>query len=525
MRPVVLSGFMGTGKSTVGPALASALGVPFIDTDSEIERDTGLRVVDLWQREGESAFRARETALVDRLLERQEPKVIAFGGGTVTSERPRRQAVDRAIVVTLTAPPEVVVTRAGDVTTRPNLVVGGDPVARARELLAQRSEAYAECHLTVSTEALDVPTITREILECLRRDPLLMPLGSRSYTIDVCADEPSRLTDALNRCAASSVVLVTDRNVVAARSGAIEAALRPLREAVTRVVLEPGEIHKTIRAVEAIWDAALEAKVDRDAVVLAVGGGVVGDLAGFAAACLLRGVRLIQVPTTLLAMVDSSVGGKTGCDHPAGKNLIGAFHQPSAVIADVAHLATLDPRQRAAGLAEVVKIAVATDVSLLERLEAGASELARGDAEVLTSVVRRAVRAKILVVRDDEREAGSRALLNLGHTVGHAVEAHGGYDRWLHGEAVALGTVAEMRATATLGWTPHALVDRVAALLGALGLPWSLERGELEGAWPFASSDKKRGGGSLRLPVVTGPGCSQMKRVTLEQLKGALLAS
>jgi shikimate kinase/3-dehydroquinate synthase len=494
MRPIILSGFMGTGKSTVGRVLAARLGVPFVDTDSEIERASGLSVVELWKRDGEAAFRAREAAIVDGLLVDDTPRVISFGGGTVTSERTRRLAVDRGIVVTLTAPAETVVARARDLATRPNLAVGSDPVTRARDLLAQRSSAYGECHLTVSTETLDVQTVAREILDVVRRDPLLVPLGSRSYTVDVCSDEPSRLTDALMRCAPSSVVLVTDAHVVAARGSAVTDALQPFRGAVARVILTPGEVHKTIEAVTSIWDAALAASVDRDAIVLAIGGGVVGDLAGFAAACLLRGVRLIQVPTTLLSMVDSSVGGKTG-----------------------------DRRQVASGLAEAVKIAVATDVSLLERLEALAPDLVRGDAAALTEVVRRAVHAKIVVVRDDEREAGSRALLNLGHTVGHAIEAHGGYDRWLHGEAVALGTVAEMQATTALGWTPPALADRVADLQRALGLPDTLERAEIEAAWPFVASDKKRGGVSLRLPVVMAPGRAEVKRVPAVELRRALL--
>ena len=523
MRSVILSGFMGTGKSTVGPALAATLGLPFVDTDSEIERGSGMSIVDLWQRDGEHAFRAREVELVERLLADGSPRVISFGGGTVTSERARRLAVDRSILVTLTAPAETVVSRAQDVATRPNLAVGGDPVARARDLLAQRSSVYAECHLSISTETLDVPAVTREIVEVVRRDPLLVPLGSRSYTVDICADEPGRLKAAIARSAASSIVLVTDAQVLAARQNAVEEALGSFHGPVAQVVLEPGEVHKTVDAVKSIWDAALKAGVDRDAVVLAVGGGVVGDLAGFAAACLLRGVRLIQVPTTLLSMVDSSVGGKTGCDHTSGKNLIGAFHQPISVVADVAHLSTLDRRQFSSGLAEAVKIAVATDAAFLERLEALVADVARADVSAVMEVVRRAVRAKILVVQDDERESGARALLNLGHTVGHAIEAHGGYDRWLHGEAVALGTVAEMRATAALGWTPASLVDRIAHLLGALGLPQTLERSELEAAWPFAAADKKRGGDSVRLPVVTAPGRAEVKRVPLVELKKALL--
>src|SRR5262249_8046081 len=162
------------------------------------------------------------------------------------------------------------------------------------------------------------------------------------------------------------------------------------------------------------------------------------DLAGFAAATLLRGVRFVQAPTTLLAMVDASVGGKTGFDHPAGKNLVGAFHQPSGVVADLAHLATLPARERTSGLAEVAKIALTSDAALFERLERDAADVARGDRAALAPVVRAAVEAKVRIVRDDEREAGLRAVLNMGHTVGHALEAHGGYARWLHGEAVAL---------------------------------------------------------------------------------------
>jgi shikimate kinase / 3-dehydroquinate synthase len=523
MRPVVLSGFMATGKSTVGPRLAARLGVPFLDTDAELERIAGRSVPDLWRDEGEAAFRAREGALVATLLSDPAPRVIAFGGGTVTTPSTRRYALDRAMVVTLTASPEAIAARVGELALRPNLAVGGDPVARARELLQQREAAYAECHLCLSTDALEPDAIVDAVVSLIDRDPLLVPLGSRSYRVDVCVDAPARLTDAIARCTPSSLVLVTDSNVHRARGAVLEAGLRPLRARITRVTLPPGESHKTLASVGTIWDAALGAGVDRDAVMVAAGGGVVGDLAGFAAACLLRGVRFVQVPTTLLAMVDSSVGGKTGFDHAVGKNLIGAFHQPSAVVADLGHLATLPPRERAAGLAEVVKIALATDARLLEPLELHAGALAAGDTAALVPVVRAAIDAKIRVVRDDEREAGPRALLNLGHTVGHAIEAHGGYARWLHGEAVAIGTVVEMRATAALGWTPPALVERSIALFAALGLPTHVDRAELTASWPFVGSDKKRAGDSVRLPVVTAAGESHIARVGLAALRDAVL--
>jgi shikimate kinase/3-dehydroquinate synthase len=523
VKSIVLSGFMGTGKSTIGPRVASRLGLAFVDTDTEIEQVTGKSIPVLWRDEGEAAFRAREAALVERLLTGDSPLVIAFGGGTVTLEATRRLAIDRAFVVTLTASAGTVVGRVPDVGGRPNLAVGGDPVARARALIAQREAAYAECHLAVSTDAAEVEAVVDSILTLAARDPLLVPLGTRSYRIDVCDGDPSSLTQAVARCAPSKIVLVTDSNVERTRGAAIDAALRPLQLPSTRVTLAPGEQHKTLTSVGAIWDAALGGGVDREAVVVAAGGGVVGDLAGFAAACLLRGVRFVQVPTTLLAMVDASVGGKTGFDHPVGKNLIGAFHQPSGVVVDLAHLETLPAREYRAGLAEVAKVAVAIDAPLLNLLESEAKSIVRGDRTALTAVVRGAIEAKIRLVRDDERETGVRAILNLGHTIGHALEAHGGYSRWLHGEAVALGLAAELRAMTFLGWTDPSLVARALRLLEALGLPTHVGASDIAAAWPYVGADKKRTGDAVRFVVVTGPGVSQVVQVPLVELRDAVL--
>jgi shikimate kinase/3-dehydroquinate synthase len=531
MRTVVLSGFMATGKSTVGPPLAARLGVPFVDTDTEIERAAGRSVAELWRAEGEAAFRAREESLVEKLLTDGTASVIAFGGGTVTIPAARRLATERALVVTLSASPETVAARLPDLATRPNLAAGAAGAeARAADLMRARADAYAECHLALATDAIDTDAVVDAMAALVERDPILVPLGTRSYCIDVCVGDPSLLTDAVARLAPSSVVLVTDSNVQRARGAAIEAALRPLAMTGTRVTLAPGETRKTLASVSTIWDAALGAGVDRDVLVVAAGGGVVGDLGGFAAACLLRGVRVVQVPTTLLAMVDAAVGGKTGIDHPAGKNLVGAFHQPSAVVVDLAHLETLPARERNAGLAEVVKVALAMDATLLDRLERDAAALARGDAGALVPVVRAAIAAKARVVRDDEREAGDpplgaipRALLNLGHTVGHALEAHSGYTRWLHGEAVALGLLVEMRATSAMGFTPAPLVERAAHVLAALGLPTSVPKAEIVASWPFVGRDKKTSGaGVLRLPVVGGAGEARVERVRSSDLLRAV---
>jgi 3-dehydroquinate synthetase len=222
-------------------------------------------------------------------------------------------------------------------------------------------------------------------------------------------------------------------------------------------------------------------------------------------------------------MVDASVGGKTGFDHPAGKNLIGAFHQPCGVVIDLAHLATLPKRERTAGLAEVAKIALTSDPGLWAELEARATEIARGAPGALLPIVRRAVAAKVRVVRDDERETGVRALLNLGHTVGHALEAHGGYRTHLHGEAVALGMVAELAAAADLGFTPRSLVDRAKTLLAALGLPNAPAKAEVSASWPFVASDKKRANAHIRLPVVSAVGEAHVERVLERDLRRAVL--
>jgi shikimate kinase/3-dehydroquinate synthase len=515
---------MATGKSTVAPRVAARLGLPLIDTDERIAKDVGCSVPELWRREGEAAFRRREVALVEQLLAPgAPPAVIAFGGGTVTSKRARHLALERAVVVTLTASPETVAARVPDLASRPNLAVGGDAVQRARDLLEQRAEAYAECHLALSTDALDPDAVADAIVAVHARDPLAVPLGARTYAIDLTRNEPSRLTDAIACCAPSSVIVVTDANVQRARGAELERALAPLAMEGVRVTLPAGEVHKTLASVGTIWDAALGAGIDRDALVLAFGGGVVGDLAGFAASALLRGVRFLQVPTTLLAMVDASVGGKTGFDHPTGKNLLGAFHQPSGVVVDLAHLSTLPIRELHAGLGEIVKVALVVDAPLLEALESSASALAKGDPDALLPIVRAAIAAKIRVVRDDEREAGIRALLNLGHTVGHAIEAHGGFTRHLHGEAVAIGTVVELRATTALGLSPPGLAERAEGILRHLGLPTHVPKGELAAAWPFVASDKKRVKSSVRLPIVKGPGEAHVSPVPLADLRRAIL--
>jgi shikimate kinase/3-dehydroquinate synthase len=363
------------------------------------------------------------------------------------------------------------------------------------------------------------------VLAVAELDTLAMPLGTRTYAVELADGDPARLTATLDELRPSSLLVVTDTNVKAARGAWLDAALRGLSRPIPCHVIEitPGEQSKTLATVSRIWDEALGRGLDRDAVVLAFGGGVVGDLAGFAASTLLRGTRCVQIATTLLAMVDSSVGGKTGFDHATGKNLVGAFFQPTRVLVDFEHLTTLPPRERAAGLAEVVKIALVRDAALLASLEQNADAIRAGDRDALRPVVRAAIEAKIRVVRDDERETGDRALLNVGHTVGHALEAHGGYAVLLHGEAVAIGTVVELAAAERLGLTQGGTASRAKTLLARLGLPTEATSEQLAAAWPFVLSDKKRAATTLKLPVVSKIGEGLVARIELEAFRAAVL--
>lgn len=522
-RPVVLSGFMATGKSTVGRLVASRLGVPFVDTDDLVTADAGATSTgELFAREGEARFREREARLIPPLLRDGVARVVALGGGAVTIPRLRHEALERAIVVTLEAPPEEIVARVTSVTERPNLA-SSSPLDRTRDLLALRRAVYAECHARIPTAGRTPEAIAEDVVAVAQADGIAMPLGERTYTVEVDDGAPERLGRALRELAPSSLVVVTDANVRALRSSWLEAGLAGAPP--PRIVeLTPGEANKNLSAVSSIWDEALAHGVDRNAVVVAFGGGVVGDLASFAASTLLRGVRCVQIATTLLSMVDSSVGGKTGFDHARGKNLVGSFFQPSRVIVDLEHLTTLPEREVRAGLAEVVKIGLVTDAGLVDALEAVADQARAGDREALRPVIRRAIEAKVRVVRDDEREQGARALLNLGHTVGHALEAMGGYARWLHGEGVAIGTVLEMKATERLGLTPPGTAARAATLLARLGLPTTATTAELEAAWPWVSADKKKDASAVKLPVVTGWGSGRVERVALDALGRAVMA-
>jgi 3-dehydroquinate synthase len=283
-----------------------------------------------------------------------------------------------------------------------------------------------------------------------------------------------------------------------------------------------GEEHKTIRTVESIWDSALEAGLDRGSAFLGIGGGVVGDLTGFAAASFLRGVPVGHVPTTLLAMVDSAVGGKTGFDTRHGKNLVGAFHQPKFVLCDTDVLSTLPPRELRAGFAEVVKSAWIAGEDAVAALERDRAALLAGDIAATTAAIRMSVGLKAKVVTEDEREGDYRAVLNLGHTVGHGIEAAAEYTGFLHGEAVALGMVAAFRLARRFGQASAEQAERMTRLLAGIGLPTDLDAALSPKALSFLGSDKKRRGATLTLVLPAEPGQVALCKVPLTDVVAAL---
>jgi 3-dehydroquinate synthase len=354
---------------------------------------------------------------------------------------------------------------------------------------------------------------------------LTVALGSRSYPIHIgsglAGEAPLYAPHVANRRAA----LVTSETVARLHADRVEAALARAGAHTLRIILPDGEAHKNLHGLERIYTALLEAHADRRTVLVAVGGGVVGDMAGFAAATYQRGVSHLQVPTTLLAQVDSSVGGKTAINHELGKNMIGAFHQPVAVIADTGTLATLPARELAAGLAEVVKYGAIFDSTFLRWIEEHAEELRRQDPEALAHAIRRSCEIKAQIVAADEREAGVRALLNFGHTFGHAIETASGYGAWLHGEAVAAGMVMAARFSARSGRIPGAHADRLAALLQRLGLPVEPPALALERWLELMGRDKKNEDGRITLILLDDLGRAAIAKDTPERALGEFLAT
>ncbi len=504
-RNIWFTGFMASGKSRIGSLTAASLGWKFFDLDKVIEEKTGKTIPRIFAEDGEPAFRRLEVEALQE-LSGQGPLVASLGGGTLVN--PEAIAIIRSsgVLVGLFASPEVILERVNRKEGSRPLLAGLDDdakMAKIKELLDARKPLYAMADLHFeSDEKVPHHVLTRRIIHRLQVEelqPLRVELAERSYPIYVEADLAGHMDSiAAKADCPPRFLIVTDTNLKLHQKRMLEQLRGCLGDA--RIFFfKPGEEEKNLKSLNKLFTFMLRHQYPRKTTVVAFGGGVVGDMAGFAAAVYMRGVDFIQAPTTLLSMVDSSVGGKTAVNHPLGKNMLGAFYQPKAVAISLDALSTLPDVEFLAGMAEVVKYGVIRDEGFFAYLETNAEGILARKPEYLREIVVRSCAIKADVVGKDEREtaAGVRAILNYGHTFGHAFEVLGGYGLLPHGLAVALGMRVAARLAVLLGMFPEDAERRQNALLDKLGMPKVFPRRlDEQKAWDAMGLDKKVDAGS-----------------------------
>jgi len=519
---VVLIGLPGSGKSAVGRRLAARHDAAFIDLDEAVEREAGIRIPDIFADEGEAGFRTRERAAIAALGEPDAApdlrRVIAPGGGAVVDPRNRWLLYRGRVPVWLDGRPEILAQRLRRSPNIRPLIAGRDPIRTLRDLTAARGRFYAAATRVAGMAEVGsvVDAVDRAVSETAAA-------GRSAGTTLLRADTEigrvvigegiagSAVAAELVRLGATRAIVITEPGAWGAMGAVIEAGLRAAGLPLELLLLPQGEEAKSLAVVETATRELARRHAERGEPLVAVGGGALGDTAGFIAATYLRGVPFIQVPTTLVAQIDSSIGGKTGVDLPEGKNLVGAFHQPAAIVIDIALLRTLPERERRAALGEAAKMAALGDERLFELLEARGAAIASGDPAAdadgsVAELVERCAWAKVEVVSADERESAIRVSLNLGHSLGHAFEAAGGYRDLRHGEAVAYGLRAACRIGVAIRVTPPQRAARVERLLDKLGLGMGLLPYALEAVLEPLGTDKKHRAGRLRWVLPTDGG-------------------
>ena len=543
LKRVVLIGFSATGKSVLAPFIAHELGWDSVDLDVEIEQTAGRSIPEIFVEEGETGFRAREHQAARDAASR-DGVVIATGGGVWLDAENRSLLADGGFVVTLEARATTILARyaaaeQGATEVRP-MLAGADPRRRVETLKAARQPFYALADLTVHTDDIEISDAVQEIIDAIRRrapvalasdsrlremrsgpgiEPpprndfgpdvgCIVEAGSSRYPVYCSWGLLERSGDILERLGLlGRVFLMVDQAIAATHGSTARRSLETAGRTVEQYEVPSGEASKSLAQLDALYGWLSSHRAERRDIVFALGGGVTTDLAGTAAATYLRGMPLVHAPTTVLGMVDAAIGGKVAIDLPSGKNLVGSFYQPQAVLADASTLATLPPRELRSGFAEIIKHGFIRDEPMLSLLEESADALLDPASAVddetrrrlLVNVITRNQAIKAAVVSADEKESDLRAILNYGHTLGHAIEAVTGYSSVLHGEAVAMGMVAVAEIACALGLIDEALVARHRRLLERFGLPTSsppgLERSQLLDAM---SRDKKVVGGKQR---------------------------
>jgi shikimate kinase / 3-dehydroquinate synthase len=535
---IILVGFSTTGKSRVGAIVARRLGWKLIDTDNRIVQIAGKPIDSIFAEDGEPRFREYEKQALREACA-QNRVVIACGGGVVVNPDNRTLMSESGIVVLLEASPETIYHRlienSGD-EIRP-LLAGDDPMQNIRDLKQKRQMFYDEASdWTACTDNLSIEEVCDEVIRgwqygIRRRDnefsanldgdgsSSVVVTGSVSYPIFVGHGILDQLGVKLKEAALTGPVsIISDDNVYEIYGDRIENILKKAGFDAQSYVLPAGEQSKSLEVVAEIYDWMVKRRVERGNPVIAIGGGVVGDLAGFVAATYLRGLPLVHVPTSLLAMVDSSIGGKTAVDHPRGKNLIGSFYQPRLVLSDVETLKTLPARELTSGWAELIKHALILDADLFKFLDSNSARLVKLDKKAIVEAVARSVAIKAGVVSEDEKEAGLRTILNYGHTIAHGLETASSYDQFLHGEAVSIGMMGAASISQKLGLISATAVDSQKAIFGKYGLPVECQGIDVAKVLESIQLDKKVKAGRVRWVLLEGIGRAVVKSDVPQEL-------
>jgi len=510
-RKIILIGFSFTGKTMVGQEVARRLGWGFVDSDDEIVALAGKGIPEIFAEDGEEIFRELERRVLETLCAK-ESLVIATGGGAIVDPRNRELLAQSGVVICLEAKPQTIyqrllATQNANSVVRP-LLASDDPLKRIESLKMFRQPFYAMADWSVHTDSLDINEVCDEVIhgwrqvsqrwDQERRHITLFPpptAAARESDAPYCEDDAAAFTvttttesypvfigwglldemgDRVRRAGLGDFAhIISDEEVFSHYGARAIHSLKQVGFSVEVFTVSPGEGTKTIDTAVQLYDWLVESHAERGQAIVALGGGMVGDLAGFVAATFLRGLPLVQVPTSLVAMTDAAIGGKVAVNHPQAKNLIGAFYQPRLVLADVSTLSTLPRRELISGWAEVIKHAMILDPDFLEFLEDNAGRLLDLEAEAITEAVKRSAALKAGVVSEDEKEQGQRMILNYGHTIAHGLEAATGYERLLHGEAVAIGMMGAAMLSQRLGLLPKELVERQRRLIQSFGLPTS----------------------------------------------------
>jgi len=541
---IILTGFSGTGKTEVARLAAERLGWQAVDSDDAIVETAGKPIPAIFRDHGETRFRTLEHAALRELC--SQPKmVIAAGGGAILSAENRQLMADGGFIVCLEARPETILERLrpqldSDPVARP-LLTDPHPLRRIRELKSFRQPYYALADHTVHTDGLTVEQVAAEVVHAWRQlsspalkdesrvaalaaapsareadAPYCQPAGATCVVRTSSATYPvfvswGALPDLGRRMAdaglAGRAYLISDSMVHARWGAAAKEALREGGFTVAWHVVPAGETSKSLDTAAAIYDWLVSQRAERGEAIVALGGGMICDLAGFVAATFVRGLPLVHVPTSLLAMMDAAIGGKVAVNQKEGKNLIGAFYQPRLVLADVSILQSLPPRELTAGWAEVIKHALIMDEELLRLLEENADAIVSLEPAVTTAVISGSIALKAAVVSEDEREeTGRRTILNYGHTIGHGLEAAAEYAGMLHGEAVAIGMAGAARIACRLGLLPSELAERQDALIARFGLPLRASGVDPAKVLSAMALDKKVKAGAVRWVLLEGIG-------------------